>query len=362
MHGGALSEERPPASFRLQTAPEPLVNPTLASLCIFMNSHMYELLKSGHLTHPHLVHWDLCRFACEVAESHVCCAKCPKNVLLSFSRSINPWAKGVCVLPFPLPALPAPFLLPCSFLLSVNRHSTAWKQRCEAESKSSFLFSSPSYISFPSLFGAGTVWGNSSGCYARSQTRWSLMNLCRLWKIICAWHKPICWDGSESAEMSCLLYPDRQTWPLGDKGWGKGKHPCRNTNPCVEVIRRLLQILQRPLHELECVAVNTGAACGERQKKTSLSQQEIWSLAAQRRNTQRPRQEKLHLTRHPHLRMWKIRAACIYLCANLRGSAKYTNFAVCAFLNVAQTWLCLLLQPPASPLKTEIPYPSSDMG
>lgn len=60
------------------------------------------------------------------------------------------------------------------------------------------------------------------------------------------------------------------------------------------------------------------------QKKTSLSQQEIWSLALQR-NTQRPCQEKLHLTRHPHLHVCKFRAACICLCAGVTWSAKTTK-------------------------------------
>lgn len=105
----------------------------------------------------------------------------------------------------------------------------------------------------------------------------------------------------------------------------KGKHSYRNTYPRVEVIRRLLYILQRPLHELERMAVNTGTAWGARQKKTSLSQQKIWSSAVQRRNTQRPCQEKLHFTRHPHVHVCKIGAACIYLCASLRGSAKNTK-------------------------------------
>lgn len=47
---------------------------------------------------------------------------------------------------------------------------------------------------------------------------------------------------------------------------------------------------------------------GRQQKKTSLSQQRIWSSALLR-NTQRPCQEKLHLTRHPYLHVCKIRAA-----------------------------------------------------
>lgn len=95
-----------------------VINPTPVSLHMFMNPHMYELLKSGHLTHPHFVHWDLCRLACEVAEFPVCCDKCPKKCASPFLTEYQCMSKEcMCVLPFPLPALPATFSLSGSFLL-----------------------------------------------------------------------------------------------------------------------------------------------------------------------------------------------------------------------------------------------------
>lgn len=57
----------------------------------------------------------------------------------------------------------------------------------------------------------------------------------------------------------------------------------------------------------------------------------------------------------------KSELLCLCVCRCDTISKKYKEFfAVCALLSMTQTWLCLLLQPPASPLKN--PCPFSDVG
>lgn len=145
-------------------------------LCIVMNPPVYALLKSGHLTHPHFLFigtsaaQDL-----HVKFQNALCAAITTqaNMLPAFFTEYQSTSKEYMHVPF-LSASPACHLLalPFSFCsCPVNGQSTAQKQCCEIKSKSSFLFFSPSYIFFTSLLDAGTVWGNSSACYARSLTR-----------------------------------------------------------------------------------------------------------------------------------------------------------------------------------------------